>query len=213
MSRDCDLIVLVADGDLRATVQSLLGRHDALGIRPVTLWRDEPLKHPQHDPGCFRGANDFLRPFTERAEHALVVFDRKGCGNDAPRSEIEAEVEARLARSGWQDRAAAIVIDPELESWVFSWSPHVPAVLGWKDASPPFRSWLIEAGLLEEEALKPRRPRETVERILRKVRKPRSSSIYGQLASKVSLQRCQDPAFIKLRKTLSQWFSDDASGR
>ena len=46
-----------------------------------------------------------------------------------------------------------------------------------------------------------------MEKILRMKSKPRSSSIYLALAKRVSLQRCQDPAFLKLKTTLASWFS------
>ncbi|HEX6900052.1 MAG TPA: hypothetical protein VF789_10080 [Thermoanaerobaculia bacterium] len=35
---------------------------------------------------------------------------------------------------------------------------------------------------------------------------PRSSSLYNQLARSVSLDRCVDDSFVKLRRTLQAWF-------
>jgi hypothetical protein len=64
-------------------------------------------------------AHDFLRPFVRSYARALVVFDREGCGQEQrPRDELEQIVEQHLARNGWDDHAAAIAIDPELENWV-----------------------------------------------------------------------------------------------
>jgi hypothetical protein len=63
-----------------------------------------------------------------------VLFDYYGCGAEhemAP-EEIEDEVEEKLSRSGWEDRARCVVIDPELEVWVWSDSPEVDRCLGWK---------------------------------------------------------------------------------
>ena len=40
------------------------------------------------------------------------------------------------------DWAAPAVIDPELEAWVFSASPHVPDVIGWKQSRLPIRKAL-----------------------------------------------------------------------
>jgi hypothetical protein len=49
---------------------------------------------------------------------------------------MENDLEARLSQSGWPSGCcAAIVIDPELELWVWSRSPHVPAVLGLSEDS------------------------------------------------------------------------------
>ena len=122
---------------------------------------------------------------------------------------IVAEVEERLARNGWGDRARVIVLDPELESWVWSDSPHVPRILGWSRTRPVLQSWLVERGLLEENQIKPVRPKEAMVAVLRSVRKPRSSKIYQRLAENVSLARCTDPAFEKLRTTLQQWFPNE----
>jgi hypothetical protein len=38
------------------------------------------------------------------------------------------------------------------------------------------------------------------------VRKGRSSAIFFELAQRVSVNRCIDPAFLKFKNTLRQWF-------
>ncbi len=42
--------------------------------------------------------------------------------------------------------------------------------------------------------------------MLRTARKPRSSSIYLELARSVGTERCTDPAFLKLKRCLREWF-------
>jgi len=200
-----DLICLVADKDIEETLRALLGRHQALDIRETV---HDILSHPERDPGCRLRAQDFLRPYHGRYDHALVVFDREGCGREEPsRAEIEDDLEKKLRASGWEgDRAAVVVIDPEVEAWIWSESPHVDAVLGWGGKSPNLRSWLVERSFLDPEALKPRRPKEAMDEAIRKAGKPRSSSLFRQLAERVSVSKCSDPAFAKLRETLSMWF-------
>jgi hypothetical protein len=61
---------------------------------------------------------------------------------------------------------------------------------------------------MEEEEGKPRRPKEALETVLREVKKPRSSAIYGLIARKVSLANHRDAAFIKLVATLRDWFPE-----
>jgi hypothetical protein len=76
-------------------------------------------------------------------EHALVLFDRAGRGKEGVgRAALEREVEERLAASGWSARAAAIVMDPELEAWVWVDSPHVERIVGWAGARGGLRGWL-----------------------------------------------------------------------
>ena len=72
---------------------------------------------------------------------------------------------------------------------------------------PSLRRWLIDHQFLRDDQPKPDRPKEAMEKILRMKSKPRSSSIYFELAKKVGLKHCQDSAFLKLKETLSTWFA------
>jgi len=148
----------------------------------------------------------FLAVSAGAASFALVVFDREGCGRIEPRETIEKEVEARLAANGWANRSAAVVIDPELEAWVWSDSPHVQTALRWTKGRPQLEEWLVQKGYRHPEQQKPHQPKKAVEDLLRLSKTPRSSSIYRELAEQVSFQRCTDPAFLKLRQVLKQWF-------
>ncbi len=199
-----DLVVLTADKNMMFAFKGLLTRHHALGIIPISSLF---YIHPESDPGCLLHADDFLRPFINRCAHAIVMFDREGCGKEnSTRIELENEVRSSLVSAGWSNRAAAIVIDPELENWVFSDSPEVDAALGWRGMAPTLRAWLQEKHYLEADHQKPLRPKEAMEAALRQRHVPRSSSIYGQLSENVSIQRCTDGAFLDLKKTLQRWF-------
>jgi hypothetical protein len=199
-----DLIILVPDKNIEATVKGILSRHQSLGIRQVD---HKIYLHPARDPGCFGQGHEFLRSFTRLFSRALILFDRDGCGReDCSREELETLVEGRLQSSGWGDRARAVVLDPEVEIWVWSDSAHVPVALGCKEDLPTVRRWLIDQRLWAEGRSKPDDPKGAMEAILRISGRPRSSAIYENLARKVSLQRCHDSAFLKLRETLVAWF-------
>ncbi len=200
-----DLVVLVADGDIQETVIGLLSRPQALHIRELSF---DLFRHRRHDNGCFRESPDFLRPMIPVYRHCLVIFDHHGCGREPKlnATEVEEDVRCRLADSGWGDRAGVVVINPELESWVWSDSPHVDRCLGWQGRDPSLRTWLRDNDYWTEDTLKPTDPKAAVEAVLRTTRKPRSSSIYLQLAQNVSLDRCTDPAFRRLKCLLQHWF-------
>lgn len=199
-----DLVVLVPDRNTEFAVKGVLTRPQALGIREIS---SEIFVHIGRDAGCYLGSHDFLRPMCQKFQHALVIFDRVGCGReDHPREEIEEKVGLKLAVSGWEDRAAVVVIDPELEAWVWSDSPEVVSCLGWTSDLANLRRWLSKNGWWPSSSLKPPDPKLAVEQVLRKVRKPRSSAIYEQLARCVSFQRCTDPAFLKFRHIMREWF-------
>jgi hypothetical protein len=201
-----DLIVLAADKNTAQSVEGLLGRTHSLQIRAVTF---EVIVHPQHDPGCFGQSRGVLAVYQKTHAYALVVFDREGCGREQlTREQLEAHVEEELSATGWRNRSAAIVIDPELERWVWSHSPHVATALGWIGRPIDLRRWLVDQGFLAEATqAKPSRPKEAMEAVLRHVRKPRSSAIYRTIATTVSLAGCDDPSFVKFRQTLQSWFS------
>ncbi len=200
-----DLIVLVADRNMEATISGLLRRHSSLGIRSVLA---DIRRHPEKDCGCRTGGIEFLSPFVSQYEHALLMFDFEGCGLETRNvQEIETEMEVALGRQ-WGERGSVIVIAPELEIWVWSDSPHVDQVLGWAEREPDLRAWLAAQGFMAPGQEKPIRPKEALERALHVTRKPRSSAIYQSLAKKVSLARCNDRAFTKLKTILQHWFKE-----
>lgn len=201
-----DLVVLVADQDMFAMVDSLLRQPTRLRIRPITF--QIFIDREKHDPGCLRNGADFLRPYARQYAHALVMFDHDGCGQEhLSRTELETAVESKLDANGWSGRAQAIVVDPELEAWIWSRSPHVEAQLGWQGKTPDLRTWLDNQRLLPLGQAKPTDPKRALEQALRHIRLPRSSQIYAKIATKVSFENCVDPAFNKFRQTLQQWFA------
>lgn len=204
MNTKQDLIVLVADGQMEVTLNGILYRGDSLGIRNISA---KIFVHPSHDPGCLNKGYEFLRSFSNQFEYALILFDREGCGQeDKSREVLEKKVEDKLANVGWANRSAVIVIDPELETWVWSKSKHVEEVLGWENRNPSLYEWLNQQGYLLENCYKVIHPKEAMENALRTVNKQRSSSYYGQLAKVVSLKNCTDPSFVKLKTKLQSWF-------
>lgn len=199
-----DLIVLVPGRNEKATLEGILSRPVALRVSPLQYSIDT---HPGRDPGCRMRAADHLMSAVDLYRHAIVLFDLEGSGaEDTPAVELEMAVEQKLSQAGWQDRAACIVIDPELEIWLWSDSPHVDASLGWQGRPPGLREWLRKQGYLTGSAVKPSRPKEAVEAAMQLSGKRRSSAIYQTLAGQVSLSRCQDRAFLKFKSVLQAWF-------
>lgn len=206
-----DLFVLVADSNMKATVQALLSRTEAMSIRVVNA---EIRTHPQKDSGCCGGGVEFLSAFPRQFYRALLMFDREGCGKeDLASVDIERMIEERLSHVGWNDRARVVVLDPELETWVWSSSPHVEECLGWRNQSIPLRRWLLDRGYLCHANGKPVRPKEAMEEALYATRTPRSSAIYRRLAETVSWRGCVDRAFLRLQDILREWFGSTGSVR
>ncbi len=197
------LFVLAADRDIEEAISAILRRPESIEIRPVQF---ECQRHPNRDNGCRATAADFLRTFRNRFSHALVVFDRNGCGSSEERESIERSVEAELDRNGWPDCGKAVVIDPELEAWVWTESRAMLECLRWKGRYGELKSWLREEGLWSQKLAKPDNPKMALRRTLEHTRRRRSARVYADIAKRVSLARCQDLAFGKLVTTLRKWF-------
>jgi len=198
-----DLVVLVADADMEASMKGLIRRSEALGIRPV---EPDIFRHSGRDPGVLKDAHNFLAAYSRSYEYALAMFDREGCGEESKtRSDLEVEVQARLEAHGWRGRCAVVAIDPELEVWVWADSPHVAEVLGLSQND-------LSAVLCKHQPTaasgKPIRPKEAMNEALRLGRTPRSSALFRQLAERVSLQRCKVSSFLRLRRILRGWFRE-----
>lgn len=202
-----DVVVLVADKDLEEAATALLRRTDDLGLGS---FRFEVRRHPNHDGGCRTGAAHFLRPFLQRYRRSLVLFDRDGCGSDRPREEIQGGVEADLSRNGWADRTKAIVIDPELEAWVWGDLAQTSRTLGWEEDAAGLRRCLRSRRLWERHGTKPSDPkaamRTAMECAPRVRRRKRSARLFAEIAGAAAVDDCRDPAFNELKRTLRAWF-------
>lgn len=203
-----DLVVLVADADMAEAVRGLLRRPESLGIGKLA-W--QVVTHAMHDPGCRAVAPVQLRSFQNDFKRAVVMFDHSRCGDPRPREVIQREVEVGLMRHGWRNPAKAIVIEPELEAWVWSRSRHVPELLGWTAGYPALRSWLERNGLWRTGESKPIDPKGAMRRALRQMNLQSSARRFAELADAVSLRRCSDPASNEFARTLRKWFPTEGS--
>ncbi len=140
---------------MKVSLQEILARNDSLGARPFSY---DVYSHPEHDPGVLLRGHLLLQPLRQEYAHAVVVFDRDGCGSARPAAELSAAVQGNMDRSGWAGRSAVTVLDPELEVWVWAGSPHVAKALGWKRPETLTR-WLKDKGHLSEGAAKPINPK------------------------------------------------------
>ena len=197
-----DLVLLMADKNAQFALKGALGRPEALGIRPIEF---EFRVHPGRDGGTRKSGPEVLALERRRFRHALLVLDFEGCGTDLPNaSALEEQLDGRLS-THWKEAAKSIVIEPELDVWVWGADNAVEAVIEWP-AGKGVREWLREKGFAFEANEKPTRPKEALEAALRIPDLPRSSALYQSIAEKISLRRCGDEAFIRLRKQLIEWF-------
>jgi hypothetical protein len=201
-----DLIVLTADPQMQGTIATLLTeRRRSLGISDLTF---DVRAHPDRDSGCRTASASALSPLRRDYRKAMVIFDFHGSGaHSITVPELESQLERQLETAGWSlDDVAVVVIEPELEAWIFgaSWR-HLEDAVRWSQ-SEPVREWLESREFLQQGVLKPSDPKAAFEALLSLQRIRRSGDLFVQLAKRVSLARCQDRAFQKFRATLQRWF-------
>lgn len=196
-----DLILLVADKNSQFALSGALERWKALGIHKIDF---EFIVHPGRDGGARKSGAELLALERRRFNHGLLIFDLEGSGNNPDAIALESELDGKL-HSRWNDSAKAIVIEPEVDVWIWGSDNAVEEVIGWPPGKT-VRQWLREHGYTFEVNGKPTRPKEAFEAALRYLKQPRSSALYRQIAGKISLQKCGDQAFIRLRNQLVKWF-------
>ncbi len=149
-----------------------------------------------------------MRPLRDEYQNALVMFDYDGCGvSQIAAPDLERNLEQFYEANGWPPSSVAfVVIEPELEAWMFGASfQQLQQFVGWSHTQN-IREWLTRNGYLTAGSHKPDDPKSAIEAILDLQREPRSRRLYEHLARTVSLARCQDRAFQKFRSTLQRWF-------
>lgn len=198
-----DLVVLAADKQMQYALKGALARPDALRIRPITF---DFRVHPGRDGGARTTGMEVLRRERHRFGHAILVLDFEGSGARAGQTsiELEADLDSKLSAT-WGTDAKAVVIDPELEAWVWGSDNALSSALSWP-LGQSIRPWLLDRGFVFNAAGKPERPKEAFEALVPIHKLPRSSAIYEGITSQISLATCKDAAFGRLRDSLRTWF-------
>lgn len=209
--RDC--FFLVADKDMQYALKGLFERqgfHLSIGCHPFAFdLTIDSRKAAYHDPDIHKNAARYTRPIQATHRHLVVMVDNDFDGSPG-KVAIRDKISDDLIRSGWQEDAfAVIVIDPELEIWLWQESPHLDAALEFDPArfdAMSLRAWLAGRQLWLPGEEKPREPKKAFIETLRRTSRPLSSTIFEKVARNVSLRHCTDPAFNTLCHSLRRWF-------
>lgn len=207
-----DLVVFVADLTMEKAIETFLTRPDFhrphnLNVRsfafdPAT----DLIRIPGNDAGVFTKGHEWVREFAGGYRHAVLVFDRE-YGTDADATALRNDLCARVCATGWDAaRFCVVVIDPELEAWVWQRNQRVAAPLRFE--SVPDMVAAVRAAGLEwpDDQAKPARPKEALRAVVRQRGIGWSSAIHRSVIASVSLVGCQDLAFVELRTALQRWF-------
>lgn len=212
MSKQKKLIILAADSNTKFLLEGLLPRIPT--VEGLELFDYDIFIHPRHDSGIKKEAADFLRGYTTKYQHALVIFDFEGSGVDTKKtanpvfsSELAKQIEVSLVANGWDaERIKVICLDPELENWVWVKRQKIAELVDWEGVQN-IDAWLENEGFEFNEFQKPIRPKEAFEALCKQAEIPRSSALYKELAEKASYKHCVDASFLELIEQLKIWFT------
>ena len=209
MMRDC--FFLVADSNMEHTLLGMLSREkfeQALNCARFEFDArlDLLVAVGDNDPGLLTRIEIYARPPRQSHSHLVVMIDAEWTGSPGS-AVIRDQIVEGCMRSGWAEGdVAAVVLEPELEAWIWQDSPHVEKVVGHKSRGASLRQTLATSGEWPVSAPKPPRPKEALEGVLRRNRVPRSSALYREITERVSVKNCIDPAFKTLQEALQRWF-------
>lgn len=203
-----ELVILVADGTMAAVLRAFFERpfhYRALDcaefpFNPATDIVYDPLNT---DGGVHRHCHEILRRYLNTHRRALVVLDQQ-FGGERPAEEVRTDIEDRLNANGWQDRAVAVVIEPELEVLLWQDNPNVERAL--RHSGPSLRQLLAQDGRWPHGAAKPPAPKNVIQALIRANRAGPPMVVYSQIVRAVSTAHCVDPAFQRVREALRVWF-------
>lgn len=210
--RDC--IFLLADTNIQAAFEGFLSRaafHQSLGCGPFDFDPRQDIKVAagDNDPGLYTRGHELLRPFQSSHRQAFMVLDAEWDGSPGAEA-IKQHLAAQIQATGWKEGTfRVIVIDPELENWIWQQNDHVAHGLGFDNANALTADADIQQAWPDCSS-KPTQPKKILEAVLKKKRIPRSSAIYKKITSQVSVRRCKDGAFHELVETLRIWFPPES---
>jgi hypothetical protein len=203
-----DLFLLTADADALAFMKSILLRHEALGIRPITF---EHMRHPMRDSGVIKDGPETARLYKGKCNKALLLWDYHGSGHEKRHSAEDSEnkIQERLDGVTWSENSGAVSVAPELEEWL------------WHSVSSIAAYFCVEqnklTGWMNEYATK---KRSTVEKVMKdlpkelfeyicidKLKRSISPSDFEEIGKIAIIKELQNSdSFSKILVLLRNWF-------
>jgi len=165
-----------------------------IGFNHETLWL---YSEPKEPPATTRVL------FPELKQEVGSIFMRQGRGRRA----------AINKKKGGNDNYYPDTSKPYKPSYRLGRTRSALANIPADNNSFPVGIWfrdmlekLADHGYELDPHLKPLRPKEALEELMVYLSEPRSSILYERVTSRISLERCVDPAFNRLKAKLQAWF-------
>ncbi|MGH7172554.1 MAG: methylation-associated defense system protein MAD4 [Gemmataceae bacterium] len=209
--RDC--VFFTADSTMRQALLGFLTRKDCfkhynLGTAPFQFDANEDLfASATMDPGTYTTGEELLKPFQNTHRHAVLMLDADWDGSPGAET-IRNDLTSRILASGWSEGSfRVIVVDPELEAWIWQRNQRVATALKFGSVAEMVKAVQDAKVDWPDGEPKPSDPKKALEAVATRRRGIGfSSAIHRSITATVSLVNCQDAAFLELRQTLQGWF-------
>jgi hypothetical protein len=210
-----DVIFHLADEHMEKGLKAFFARDDwhfALGCRPFEIdprGENDLYRVPGHtDPGIWKHAGENLRPFRDLYRYAVIILDADF--DPSPGADVlRADISADMVKAGWApERFAVIVIEPELEAWLWAPNQNVALAFG-HDNFDQLRGRLERENLWTPGQPKPNDLKRARDRAARLGGKKTGGPIFKGVFSEISnraCNRCVEPGFVAMRTALQGWF-------
>jgi len=203
-----DLFLLTADADALAFMKSILSRHEALGIRPITF---EHMRHPMRDSGVVKDGPETARLYKGKCNKALLLWDYHGSGHEKRYSAEESaeKIQERLDGVTWSDNSGAVNVAPELEERLWHSAPSIATFFDVEQNQ--LAAWMNEYATKKRstvEKITKDLPKELFEFIcIDKKKRSISPSDFEEIGKIVSISALQGSvSFSKILVLLRDWF-------
>ena len=192
--------MLCADSHAEAILQEVFRRSKEIG---VDMERPNIHRRGGETDGWVRKYGvGTLRTQRHVYSHGLLIFDHQGCGDRRSGPEIEAELDDQLA-ANWGDQAKAIVIEPEVEAWLWGMTESLHAIP--KLSGADLNQWLRSRHPWPK---KPVDPKDHLQALFRDYRAKYCGDNFRLVAQQASLndQHCLCRSYRRFVSILRTWF-------
>lgn len=210
-----DLIIHLADQHMEAGFRAFFARDNwfhVIGCRKFDIDADSDQdiyrRAGYTDGGIWKHAHTNLIPFKDRYQHAIIVLDADFDPHPGAPS-LRADIAGNMINAGWSaDSFCVVVIDPELEAWLWAPNLNVAKAFGHGDFEE-MKARLAGEGLWDEGEPKPNDLKRARDRAARlggmRTGGPIFRGVFGGI-SKRACDLCVEEGFISMRTALQAWF-------
>lgn len=213
-----DIVFLVADGEMQATVEGFF-ENPAFDTRLQCArfefdTKQDLIKHPRKDPGVYQDGHNLLKSYVDTHNYAVVMVDFAFNDNlqTMDYQQFCETIKANMRAAGWPDeRFFVMAINPELE--VLMWQADTSRIEPIFDyprerEGISLREWLQRRNLWDADALKPADPKSAINIASSQGwgRKKAHTQLFKRIAKDVSFKGCADESFNGLLQQIQAWY-------